>query len=88
MGLQFMAAMAGVISVLMVLGTIFVSRMLINGQYRNIELRGRELGLFLGKAGTDASFSRTMSRSMPLSRKLFLRRMWFTFILPTSAGRS
>lgn len=54
MGLQFVAAMALVIALLMLLGTIFVSRMLINGQYRNIELRGRELGLFLGKAGTEA----------------------------------
>jgi methyl-accepting chemotaxis protein len=53
MGLQLVVALAGVISVLMVLGTIFVARMLTEGQYRGIEIRGRELGLFLGKAGTD-----------------------------------
>jgi methyl-accepting chemotaxis protein len=53
MGLQFMAAIAGVIMVLMVLGTLFVARVLTEGGYRTIEVRGRELGLFLGRASTD-----------------------------------
>jgi methyl-accepting chemotaxis protein len=54
MGLKFVVALAAVISVIMVLGTIFVGRMLTESQYRDIEKRGRELGMFLGKAGADA----------------------------------
>jgi methyl-accepting chemotaxis protein len=54
MGLKLVIPLAAVISVLMVLGTIFVARMLLESQYRGIETRGRELGLFLGKAATDA----------------------------------
>ncbi len=54
MGLKLVVALAAVISALMVLGTIFVARMLLENQYRGIETRGRELGLFIGKAATDA----------------------------------
>ncbi len=54
MGIQFMVAVALVISVLMALGAAFVAHLLIDGQYRDIETRGRELGLFLGKASADA----------------------------------
>ena len=53
MGMKLVAAVTGVIFVLMLLGTIFVARMLMESQYRGIETRGRELGVFLGKAGTD-----------------------------------
>ena len=53
MGLKFVVALTAVIAVLLVLGAVFVSRILMEGQYRAIETRGRELGLFLGKAGTD-----------------------------------
>ncbi len=55
-GLKFVAALTAVISVLMILGTIFVTRMLMKGQYRALESHGLELGHFLGKAGTDAIF--------------------------------
>ncbi len=54
MGLQFMIAVAAVITLLMASGATFVSHLLIDGQYRDIETRGRELGLFLGKASADA----------------------------------
>ena len=54
MGLKLVVALSAVISALMVLGTIFVARMLLENQYRGIETRGRELGLFIGKAGADA----------------------------------
>src|SRR5574341_1261312 len=54
MGLKFMSAMTLVISVLMVLGTLFVTRMLMEGQYRAIETRGREMGMFLGRACSEA----------------------------------
>ncbi len=54
MGLKLAIAMAGVITVLMVLGTTFVARMLLEKQYGALETRGKELGLFLGKAATEA----------------------------------
>lgn len=60
MGLQFMVVLAAMISVLMVLGTIFVARMLMENQYRHIEVRGRELGLFLGKAGIEPLLRKDM----------------------------
>ncbi len=53
-GLKFVAVLAVVVSVLMIMGTIFVARMLMAGQYRAMESHGLELGHFLGKAGTDA----------------------------------
>jgi methyl-accepting chemotaxis protein len=54
MALQFVVALAGIISVLMVLGSLFVAQVLMDRQYRSLEVRGRETGLFLGKAGVDA----------------------------------
>src|SRR3990172_9501980 len=55
-GLKFVAALTAVISVLMFVGTIFVARMLMKGQYGALESHGLELAHFLGKAGTDAIF--------------------------------
>jgi methyl-accepting chemotaxis protein len=52
-GLKLVSALAGVFIVVAVIGTVFLTRMLVENQYRHIENRGRELGLFLGKAGTD-----------------------------------
>lgn len=53
MGLKFVGALTIVISVLMVVGAIFIGRMLFADQERAIEQRGRELGMFLGKAAAD-----------------------------------
>ncbi len=53
MGLKFVLAVTLVIAVLMVAGTLFVARMLQESQYRTLETRGRELGLFLGKTVVD-----------------------------------
>ena len=58
MGLKFMFALIGAITVLMVAGTFFVAHMLMDGQYRALETRGREIGQLLGKAGTDALLHR------------------------------
>ena len=52
-GLKLVAALAGVFTVVAVIGTVFLTRMLMENQYQHLENRGRELGLFLGKAGTD-----------------------------------
>jgi len=53
MGLKLMVAMTGIVALLMVLGTLFVARIMMQGQYGAMETRGRELGQFLGRAGTD-----------------------------------
>jgi methyl-accepting chemotaxis protein len=57
-GFKFMAALIAAVSVLMVMGTFFVARMLMEGQYQALETRGREMGQLLGKAGTDALLHR------------------------------
>jgi methyl-accepting chemotaxis protein len=53
MGLKLVVALTGVFTIVAVIGAVFLTRMLLENQYRHIENRGRELGLFLGKAGTD-----------------------------------
>lgn len=53
MGLKFIGALTVAVSLLMVLGTMFVARALMDGQERSIERRGREMGMFLGKAAAD-----------------------------------
>ena len=53
MGLKFVVVMTCFVSLLMIAGTFFVARTLMDGEYRSIETRGREIGLFLGKAGSD-----------------------------------
>ena len=58
MGMKFMTVLTLVISVLMVLGTFFVARMMADSQYHALETRGREMGQLLGKAGTDALIHR------------------------------
>jgi methyl-accepting chemotaxis protein len=53
-GLKFVAALTVIVSVLMALGTVFVARMLTERQERAIETRGREMGMFLGKACSES----------------------------------
>ena len=57
-GFKFMSALIVAVSVLMVMGTFFVARMLMEGQYQALETRGREMGQLLGKAGSDALLHR------------------------------
>jgi methyl-accepting chemotaxis protein len=58
MGLKFVAALTAIVSVLMVMGTFFVARTITEGQFRAIETRGREMGMFLGKACSESITSR------------------------------
>jgi methyl-accepting chemotaxis protein len=53
MGLKLVAALSGVFVLVALVGAVFLIRMLAENQYEHLEKRGRELGLFLGKAGTD-----------------------------------
>ncbi len=53
MGLKLVVVMTCFVSLLMVVGTSFVAQTLRKGEYRSLETRGRELGQFLGKAGSD-----------------------------------
>jgi len=52
-GLKFMVATTGAIALVMILGTVFVTRMVLAYQYRTVEVRGRETGTVLGKAIID-----------------------------------
>jgi hypothetical protein len=80
-GLKFVAALTAVISVLMIVGTIFVARMLMTGQYGALESHGLELGHYLGKAGTDALFMKdsAMIDSLVLDA-VRSRDMLYTFV--------
>ncbi len=60
MGLKFVVVMTCFVSLLMIAGTFFVARTMMAGEYRSIETRGRELGLFLGKAGSDFILARNI----------------------------
>jgi methyl-accepting chemotaxis protein len=53
MRLKFMIALTGVISIFLVLCTFLVARMLMEGEYRALEARGRNMGQLLSKAITD-----------------------------------
>ena len=53
MGLKFVLALSGWILVLMLLGTVFVGRMLFDSQERALEARGRDIGVVLAKAALD-----------------------------------
>lgn len=57
MALKFSLALSGWIAALMLVGTVFVTRMLMTTQERAIEARGRELGIVLGKATVDRLIS-------------------------------
>lgn len=50
---KFVAATTIVIAVLMVVGTAFVAMLLMEWQYHTLEMRGKELSVFLGKAVSD-----------------------------------
>ena len=53
MGLKFVITLSGWVLLLMLLGTLFVGRMLLDYQYSAMELRGRDIGIVLGKASVD-----------------------------------
>ena len=59
MGMKLVAAVTGVIFVLMLLGTIFVARMLMESQYRGIETRQGGWGCSLGRRGPARFFTKT-----------------------------
>ena len=53
MGTKLVLALTGIISLVMILGIITAAGMYTENQYGHIETRGREMGLFIGRAGTD-----------------------------------
>ena len=53
MGLKIMIALTSVISLFLLVCFFFIVRMMVEGQYHALEMRGRELGLFFSKAVTD-----------------------------------
>jgi len=53
LGLKLVLALTGVFAIIAIIGAVFLTKLLMENQYGHMESRGRELGLFLGKAGTD-----------------------------------
>ncbi len=57
---KLMITMTVVVSVIMVIGTIFVARIMMRVQYAALETRGKEMGQFLGHASTDPLLHRDL----------------------------
>jgi len=57
-GLKLVLALFGVISAVMIVGTVFMARVFTENLYHQMETRGKELGLFLGRACTDFILSK------------------------------
>jgi methyl-accepting chemotaxis protein len=87
MGLKLVVVITGVILVLMVLGTLFVARIMTADQYRHIETRGKDLGLFLGKAVTDPILQKDMIKLDSLvADAVKSRDMLYTYVTDASGG--
>jgi methyl-accepting chemotaxis protein len=84
-GLKLVAALSGVITLVAVIGTIFLMRILTQNQYAHIEHRGRELGLFLGKAGTDPIlFKDIIKLDALVSEAVKAQDMVYTYVVDAS----
>jgi HAMP domain-containing protein len=71
----------------MVLGTLFVARIMTDDQYRHIEMRGKDLGLFLGKAVTDPILQKDMIKLDSLvADAVKSRDMLYTYVTGTSGA--
>jgi methyl-accepting chemotaxis protein len=87
MGVKLVAVITGVILVLMVLGTVFVARIMTEDQYRHIETRGKDLGLFLGKAVTDPILQKDMIKLDSLvSDAMKTRDVLYTYVTDASGA--
>jgi len=85
MALKLVVALTGVIAVIAVIGTVFLTRMLVENQYGHIENRGRELGLFLGKAGTDPILYKDIIKLDSLvSEAVKSQDMLYTYVVDAS----
>jgi len=85
MGLKLVVVITGVILVLMVLGTLFVARIMTVDQYRHIETRGKDLGLFLGKAVTEPILHKDMIKLDSLvADAVKSRDMLYTYVTDAS----
>ena len=85
MGLKLVVVITGVILVLMVLGTAFVARTMSADQYRYIETRGKDLGMFLGKAVTDPILQKDMIKLDSLvADAVKSQDMLYTFVSDSS----
>jgi methyl-accepting chemotaxis protein len=87
MGLKLVSVITGVILVLMVLGTVFVARILTVSQYQHIETRGQDLGMFLGKAITDPILQKDMIKLDSLIGDAAKSRdMFYTYVTDASGA--
>lgn len=87
MGLKLVVVITGVILVLMVLGTLFVARIMTADQYQHIETRGKDLGLFLGKAVTDPILQKDMIKLDSLvADAVKSRDMLYTYVTDASGA--
>ena len=85
MGLKLVALITGEILALMVLSTAFVARTMTANQYRHIETRGKDMGMFLGKAVTDTILQKDMMKFNSLvADAVKSRDMFYTYVTDAS----
>src|SRR4030067_1252016 len=85
MGTKLVLALTGIISLVMILGIITAARMYTENQYRHIETRGREMGLFLGRPGTNPIlFKDIIKLDSLVSEAVKSQDMLYTYIVDSS----
>jgi methyl-accepting chemotaxis protein len=85
MGVKLVLAMACVIAAIMLVGTVIMSQVILAGQERTIQTRGREIGLFLGKSAADPIlFKDSMAIDSLVSEAVTARDMVYTYVSDTS----
>jgi len=86
MGLKLVLTLSAWVIILLLLGTVFVARMLYDAQYSAIEARGRETGTVLGKAIIDRLISSDLIGLNMLTEDLVKSRDIFSIVIVSMDG--
>ena len=85
MGLKLVVAISGVFTIVAIVGALFLGKILTENQYSHLKNRGRELGVFLGKAGTDPILYKDIIKLDALVLEAVKSEdMLYTYIVDTS----
>ncbi len=87
MGLQFALALSGWIAVIMLIGTVFVARILTGAQERSLEERGREIGAMLGRASIDRIVANDLDGLNQVVEDVVASRDILAIVFSDAAGR-
>lgn len=84
-GLKFTIALIGVVSAFLLLCSFLIARMLIQEQYRALEIRGHDLGQFFSKSITDPLLRKDfLSLNSQVGEAVKSQGMLYTYVLDAS----